>query len=562
MTGSPPIPEWVACRRCRALVYGKRFQRELLVCPECGDHAPVGAMGRLAQLLDEGSTAPLAPPPTPDDPLGFVDTVPYRDRLEEARRATGLDEAVVCARGVIRGFPVVAAAMDFRFLGGSLGTAVGRRITHAADTALADRTPLVLVTASGGARMQEGILALMQMAATSGALAELDEAGVLTVSVVTDPTYAGVAASFATLSDIIIAEPGARMGFTGPRVIEQTIGERLPEGFQTAEALIRHGLIDAIRPRSDLRSTLGQLLSLSAPAPAAGGGPGAALADVFERNPESLAASDPWERVGQARSAERPTTLDYISVVGEDFVELHGDRASGDSPAIVGGMARVGGRAVMVIGHQKGHGTAELIARDFGMPTPDGYRKAARLLRLAAKLGLPVLTLIDTPGAHPGVEGERMGQAFAIADNLRLMSRLPVPIVAVVTGEGGSGGALALGVADRVLCFPSSIYSVISPEGCAAILWRDRGKAPAAAAALGLDAGEQLRVGAVDAIVPEPDAGVQSDLIGAAVLLERAVGAAFDELAPLPAGELLRRRRRRFRRFNAAAASGEERGAR
>jgi len=544
--------DWVACPRCRALVYRKRFARDLSVCPECKEHAPLTAPDRLAQLLDAGSAVLLRSAPVVADPLRFTDTRPYVDRLREARRRTGLDEAVLCARGTVDGCPVVIAVMDFRFLGGSLGAAVGEAITQAAEVALADRLPLVLVTASGGARMQEGVISLMQMAKTSQALAALDEAGVLSVAILTDPTYGGVAASYATVADVVLAEPGARMGFAGPRVIAETIQERLPDGFQTAEYLLAHGLIDAVYPRSELRATLARLVAVSMPPdPSRAESPVAALI----RQPDELSARAAWDTVQLARHSGRPTTLDHVHHLLDGFVELHGDRVSGDCPAIVGGIGTLDGIPLVVVGHQKGHSTAELAARNFGMPHPEGYRQAARLMRLAAKLGIPVLTLIDTPGAHPGVEAEHRGQALAIAENLRLMSGLPVPIVAVITGEGGSGGALALGVADRVLACQNAFYSVISPEGCAAILWKSRVAAPTAATALRLDAADLLRLGVVEAVVPEPDGGAHRDPAQATCLLRDAVLATLDELLPLPAPELIRARRRRFRQFGLAEGS-------
>jgi acetyl-CoA carboxylase carboxyl transferase subunit beta len=419
--------------------------------------------------------------------------------------------------------------------------------------------------------MQEGTLALMQLAKTSAALADLDRAGILTIAVICDPTYAGVAASYASLPDVIIAEPGARMGFTGPRVIEQTIGQRLPEGFQTAEFLLEHGLVDDIVPRSGLRAAIARLLTVGpSPEPADGSADGPApgpaerrreaAAGPLIRTPEDVASREPWDAVQLARNPGRPTTLDYLAHLLDWFAELHGDRMSGDCPAVVGGLGQLGGRPVVVIGHQKGHSTAELSSRGFGMPTPAGYRKAARLMRLAAKLGIPVITFVDTPGTHPGIEAEEGGQAIAIAENLRLMSQLPVPIVTVITGEGGSGGALALGVADRVLCLASSVYSVISPEGCAAILWRDRGKAPEAAEALRIDAAAQLRLGVVDAVVPEPDEGAHENPSLAARLLRDSVTAALDELAGLPAAELLRGRRERYREIGIRMAGAHEDG--
>ncbi|MET7338316.1 acetyl-CoA carboxylase, carboxyltransferase subunit beta [Nonomuraea sp. NPDC005650] len=553
---------WWRCDGCGYLLYAKRLARSHGVCPECGHHRRVPASERVELLLDPGTAEPMDVPYPADDPLGFADTRPYRERLAEARARTGLSEAAIAARGRIGGVPAMLVVMEFDFLGGSLGGAVGELITVAAETALAERRPLVIVAASGGARMQEGALALMQMAKTSQALLALDQAGLPTISVITDPTYGGVAASFATLCDVIVAEPGARMGFAGPRVIERTIGERLPPGFQTAEFLLRHGQIDAIRSRDELRPTLRRLLRTLGPAQTR-----PSLAEAIARpspgelsalltDPDRLATTDPYQVVRLARSLDRPTALDYVHWLVDDFEELRGDRLGGDCPATVGGIGTLDGQPIVVIGQQKGHDAAELRERNFGMPAPAGYRKAARLMRLAAKVGIPVLTLVDTGGAYPGVSAEREGQAVAIAENLRLMAGLPVPIVSVVISEGGSGGALGLAVADRVLMLSNAVYSVISPEGCAAILWRDGAAAPSAARALGLDARELLARGVVDAVLPEPDGGAQADPEGTARLLGEAVGATLAELRALPAAELTARRRARFRRLGSRAVVG------
>ncbi|MFA1549858.1 acetyl-CoA carboxylase carboxyl transferase subunit alpha [Actinomadura chokoriensis] len=543
--------DWTLCLECRAVVYVPRYRRNLRVCPECGRHGQVAAPERIEQLCDPESVRPLSFSRTADDPLGFVDSRPYRVRLDDARRDTGLDDAVLCARGAIEGREAILAVMDFRFMGGSLGAAAGELVTRAAETALRERIPLIIVTASGGARMQEGAISLMQMAKTSQALARLDEAGVLTVSVITDPTFGGVAASFATLCDVIVAESGARLGFAGPRVIEQTIGRSLPEGFQSAEFLLAHGMVDAVRPRGTLRPMLGRLLRLGVQHGAETPGEVGPGGDVLVTDPEGLAERDAWEVVRQARHLGRPTALDYLREALDEFEELRGDRIGADCPAIVGGLGRLGDLAVVAIGQQKGHDLAELAARNFGMPTPAGYRKAARLMRLAAKLGLPVVTLVDTPGAYPGAEAEEQGQAVAIAENLRLMAALPVPIVAVVIGEGGSGGALALTVADRVLIYSNAFYSVISPEGCAAILWKDAAAAPAAAAALRLDARHLLRLGVVDGVLVEPERGAEHDHAGAARRLRAVLSAELRALRPLSRDRLVSRRRERFRRFGA-----------
>ncbi|HEX4221144.1 MAG TPA: acetyl-CoA carboxylase carboxyl transferase subunit alpha [Pseudonocardiaceae bacterium] len=551
---APSTSDWLACRHCRTLIYRKRFERALHICPACAWHARLTATQRVTQLLDVGHTEPITPARTLFDPLGFVDLIAYPERLAKARQRTGLDDAVVVVRGRVAGTPVVVAAMEFEFLGGSLGVAAGEAVTAAAEAALADRVPLLLVTASGGARMQEGTLSLMQLAKTANAMAELDEAGLLTITLVTDPTYGGVAASFATLSDVIVAEPMARMGFAGPRVIEQTIRQQLPAGFQTAEFLLDHGLIDDVRPRPELPHALGVLLAASRP-PVPGWG--ADVADPVLRSPDALAERPISQIVKLARHPDRPTTLDHLAHWMDGFIELHGDRAGADCPAIVGGLGVLDGLPLMAIGHQKGHTTTELVRRNFGMPSPAGYRKAARLMRLAAKLGVPVVTLIDTPGAHPGLEAEETGQAIAIAECLRTMGSLPVPVVSVITGEGGSGGALALGVADRVFMSANAIYSVISPEGCAAILWKTPDATSAAASSLRIDARSLLASGIVDGVVPEPDGGSHAKPATASALVRAAVVNAVRELRVQSGADLVRARRKRFRRFGLAESAAK-----
>jgi len=542
---------WSVCGRCRTMLYGKRFSQNLKVCPECGHHHLLTAAERIEQLLDPGSAELLDFGVCTADVLEFVDSKPYPQRLAEARRRTGLAEGVLVATGTLEGLPLVTAVMDFAFLGGSLGAASGELITRAAEEALSRRVPLLIVTASGGARMQEGPISLMQMAKTSQALARLDEAGILTIALITDPTFGGVAASFATQCDVIVAEPGARLGFAGRRVIEQTIGSALPAGFQTAEFLRERGLIDMIKSRSALRTALRRLLAagLPAPVPAAEDEAPASADRWLVRDPEQLAEIDPWQAVQRARDLDRPTTLDYLERAFADFEELHGDRLGEECQAIVGGIATLAGRPVLVLGHQKGRTAAELALRNYGMPTPAGYRKAARLMRLASKLGLPIVTLVDTPGAYPGIEAEERGQAVAIAESIRLMTSLPVPIVTVIIGEGGSGGALALAVADEVLIDQHGVYSVISPEGCASILWNDASRAPVAARSLKGDARSLLRMNVVDGVLTEPDGGNQADHAEAArriaVVLKQTLG----RLDEMDARTLVEARRDRFRSY-------------
>jgi acetyl-CoA carboxylase carboxyl transferase subunit alpha len=254
-----------------------------------------------------------------------------------------------------------------------------------------------------------------------------------------------------------------------------------------------------------------------------------------------------WQRTQLARHPQRPYTLDFVRLLFTDFSELHGDRAFADDPAIVSGFARFHARPVLVIGHQKGRDTKQRLARNFGQAKPEGYRKALRLMRLAAKFGRPILTLIDTPGAYPGIDAEERGQAEAIASNLREMSRLPVPIVVTITGEGGSGGALAIAVGDKINMLENSVYSVISPEGCASILWRDPSKAETAAEALHITAPNLIALGLVDEVVPEPEGGAHLDHEATARFLDPVLTRSLDELDALPIPELLHRRYEKFR---------------
>ena len=551
--------EWLRCPACGAFVYHKRLKRNLGVCPECNHHFRLRLRERLAQLFDADSVEQMTGDLEPVDALSFIDSKPYPDRIADAQRKTGLKAGAVYGTGTIDGLPIVFAAIDFAFIGGSMSGAVGEAITRAAELALERRSPLLVISASGGARMQEGCISLMQMAKTSQAVARLAEEGVPFISLLTDPTYGGVSASYATLGDVLISEPGAHIGFAGPSVIEQTIHQQLPEGFQTAEFLLEHGMLDVVEPRENLRRTLRNLLAVHAGAEAARSEDGPArvrrLPSAEGRppvtDPDELTPRDPWEVVQLARHIDRPRAVDLIAHALDEFHDLCGDRLFGEDRAITGGLARIGELPVMVIGQQKGHTTSEMMEHNFGMPEPEGYRKAMRLMRYAARFGLPVVTFVDTPGAYPGLGAEERGQSIAISESILLMSRLPVPTVTVVTGEGGSGGALALATSDRVLMMENAYYSVISPEGCATILFKDAAAAPRAAKALRITSPELLRLGVMDAVVPEPDEGAQADPLAAGANLRAALITALEELLPLDTGDLLAQRYERFRKFGA-----------
>jgi acetyl-CoA carboxylase carboxyl transferase subunit beta len=566
------------------MLYTKRLARNLRVCTECGYHLRLGAHERITQLTDPGSFSRSEFAAREPDPLRFTDLRPYPDRLRDAAERSGESEAVIGGTARIGGHDVALVVMDFAFLGGSMGVEVGRRVTQVAQTALDRRIPLVAVCASGGARMQEGVLSLMQMARTSQAFGRLHEAGVLSICLLTDPTFGGVSASFATLGALVIAEHGAHIGFAGPRVVAQTIREELPPGFQTAEFLLAHGLVDRVEDRAELRPLLIRLLAMhQQPTPAVTAANLAAAPDLAEvadlevmdldvvdlevvgavsvvDEVEGSVAVDPWDVVQAARDVNRPTTLDYLRTAFDDFVELHGDRLVGDDTAIVAGIASLGGRTVVVIGHQKGHSVKELVGRNFGMPRPEGYRKAIRLLDYAERFGLPVVTLVDTPGAHPGLEAEERGQSSAIAHTVLRIGRLRTPVVSVVIGEGGSGGALALCAADRLLMLERSYLSVISPEGCAAILWRSATQAPRAARELCLLPAQLVALGAATSVVPEPPGGTQFDPVGAAARLRLALLRELAELSGTDPHELLADRVARLDALDGAAISPPTRG--
>ncbi len=538
----------VSCPRCGNSVDESVLAASWYVCPNCHAHLPMPASLRVAQLADARSFREWDRGLTSVDPLGFTDQKPYRERLAEARHLTGLREAVVTGQATLDGQPFVLVAFDFRFLGGTMGSAVGEKVARAFEGATRKRLPVIAVTASGGARMQEGMLSLLQMAKTAAAAGQHHSAGLPYIAVLANPTFGGVAASFGVRADVLVAEPEALVGFVGPRVVEMTTGEAAPEEAYRAETLLRHGLLDMVVPRGQQRRVLSYLLRHLRPAPT-----GRAARPQLPPLPEPAYLSA-WETVQLARRVGRPTSVDYLSRVFDGFVELHGDRASGDDPAVVTGLAELAGQTVFVLAQERGRTEDEQARRRRGMALPEGFRKACRVMRLASKFQLPVVTLVDTPGAYPGPESERRGIAVAIAECLATMVALPVPTVAVVIGEGGSGGALALATADRVLMLEHAIYSVISPEGAAAILYRNAGRAPEVAEALRLTSSDLKRLGVVDRVVPEPPGGAHTDPQKAAELLRDHLVDALREVQAQPLRRLLRERYRRYRHIGQVGA--------
>ena len=499
------IPEglWKKCRICKEPIFAEDVKSNLYTCPKCGGYFRVHAYRRIEMLVDDGSfiewnkTMPIS------NPLDFPD---YETKLEEERQKSKLNEAVVTGEATIGNVRTAIAVCDARFMMSSMGRVVGEKITAAVEKATEEKMPIIIFSCSGGARMQEGMISLMQMAKTSAALKRHHEAGQLFISFLTDPTMGGVSASFAMLGDIILAEPKALIGFAGPRVIAQTIGTKLPEGFQSAEFLLEHGFIDAIVERSEQRSVLKKILRAHTSGfkkVARQESQDENIEKVAEKRQKVKAPKTAWDSVLLSRRPDRPTAKDYIDRMFSFFLELHGDRLSGDDGAIVGGIANYYGKPVMVVAEQKGKSTKENKIRNFGMPNPSGYRKVLRLMKHANKFNMPIICIVDTPGAFCGIEAEEKGQAEAIARALFEMSDMTVPILSVVIGEGGSGGALALAVANEVWMLEHSIYSILSPEGFASILYKDAKKSKEAAEVMKITSKELLALGVIDRVIKE-----------------------------------------------------------
>lgn len=494
----PEVPEgmWKKCNKCGAAIYTEDVIEGLNVCPKCKGYFRMPAYKRIESIVDTGSFEEWDNEMEIQNPLKFPG---YEKKIKETKEKTGLNEAVITGKASIHGYKTVLGVMDARFMMASMGYNVGEKITRAVERATEEKLPVILFTCSGGARMQEGIVSLMQMAKTSAAFKRHSDAGLLYITVLTDPTTGGVTASFAMLGDIILAEPNALIGFAGPRVIEQTIRQKLPTGFQRSEFLLEHGFIDAIVERENLRDTLSLILSLHI-------GPEIKLTMEDIKNGKTKGEGmkmTPWERILVSRMTDRPTSLDYCKLLFEDFFELHGDRNFKDDGAIVGGIARFQGMPVTVIAQQKGRNVKDNIKRNFGMPSPEGYRKALRLMKEAEKFHRPIICFIDTPGAFCGLEAEERGQGEAIATNLFEMSGIRVPILSIVVGEASSGGALAMGVSDEVWMLENAVYTILSPEGFASILWKDSAKAPDAAKVMKITAKDLYRLHIIDAIIKE-----------------------------------------------------------
>lgn len=544
-TRRPEVPEGLLrkCNKCGGAIIAEDVKKDHYICPKCGGYFRVHARRRIEMVTDEGSFEEWDSDLQGGNPLEYKG---YEEKLEKLQEKTGLSEAVITGKAKIDGRETAIGVCDGRFLMASMGEAVGEKIARAVERATEERLPVILFACSGGARMQEGIVSLMQMAKTSAALKHHSDAGLLYISILTDPTTGGVTASFAMLGDVILAEPKALIGFAGPRVIEQTIGQKLPEGFQRAEFLLEHGFLDAIVERPQMKAVLSKILALHENGKGTDFNRKECAQDLVAdgRKEEKLTA---WQRVELSRRKDRPVGSDYIDALFTDFVEFHGDRYFADDKAIIGGVARFHGTPVTVIAQAKGRNTKENIERNFGMPKPEGYRKALRLMKQAEKFARPVICLVDTPGAFCGLEAEERGQGEAIARNIYEMSGLKVPVVSIIIGEGGSGGALAMATADEVWMLENSIYSILSPEGFASILWKDSSKAKEAAEVMKLTAENLKAQGIVERVFAEPETYTVQNMDSVIMQINEAIEEFLMRYGSMSEQELIRHRYERFR---------------
>ena len=497
----------IECPFCgRELDKDKVIKRKY-VCYECGYYFRVRTNNRIKMVVDRGSFEQWFEDLVESNPLSFEG---YEEKLEATREKTGLTEAVTVGKCRIYGEEAVIGVCDSRFLMGSMGHVVGERITAAVERATKLRLPVFIFCCSGGARMQEGIISLMQMAKTTAAIKKHSDAGLFYCTILTDPTTGGVTASFATVGDVIMAEPGALIGFAGPRVIKQTIGQDLPEGFQRAEFQVEKGFADGIVKREDLRKTIYYLIVANRPKEGvfrvrrqSEEDKRFMYTEILKELTWKSRSLTAWEKVKAVRQAIRPSAKDYMDYIFDFFVEAKGDRAYGDDQAIMGGIAMLNGQPITVIADMKGNTIEECQKRNFGMPLPEGYRKALRLMKQAEKFGRPIVSFVNTAGAYCGIEAEERGQGEAIARNLLEMSALKVPVLCIVIGEGGSGGALATAVGNEVWMMENATYSILSPEGFASILWKDASAAPKASEVMNITSQDLKRLGVVEKIIPE-----------------------------------------------------------
>jgi len=520
------------------------------VCPFCRFHYTVTARQRVDLLADKGTFKESYKYVSSMDPLSFSRRSRYRKFLAEDQSRTGLTEAAVTGRCRIGDVETVLIVLDFGFMGGTMGSVVGEKVSMAFENAARRGIPAVAVVSGGGARIQEGVLSLMQMAKTVTAANRLRDAEVPFIVVLANPSTGQAYASFANLADVILAEPGSLIGLSPLRTLREVSKMPLPLDAHTAEAHVGHGLLDNVVDRENLQSRIASLLQILTAQKQGSSN----HKNLLKAEPPESTEVEPWEAVTAARNSERPQASVYFRSMLDPFIELRGDRLNSDDRSIIAGLGFMDGQPVAVIGQQR----RPLVEGERYHVFPDGLRKAQRIIDLASRFKLPLVTLIDTQGADPGLEAEEQGIGNAIAKTLSSMLTVPTPVVSVVIGEGGSEGALALSLSDRILIQQYAIYSPMSVNHTLGAAHHDYMLDREAAEALMLTAHDCLELGIADQVVLEPEGGAHVDPREASAILQTAILTNIVQLSKMSQGKLLKKRYKKFRRMGEGSGHSQE----
>jgi len=520
------------------------------VCPFCRFHYTVTARERIELLVDKETFKETYKYVKTVEPLSFSRRNRYRKFLEQDQNRTGLTEAAVAGKCRIGDVETMLIVLDFGFMGGTMGSVVGEKVSMAFENAARRGIPAVAVVSGGGVRIQEGVLSLMQMAKTVTAANRLRDGEVPFIVVLANPSTGQAYASFANLADVILAEPGSLIGLSPLRTLREVSKTPLPLDAHTAEAHVGHGLLDNVVDRENLQPRIASILQILTAQKHGKSN----HKNLLKSEPEECDEVEPWGAMTAARNSERPQASSYFRSILDPFIELRGDRLNSDDRSVVTGIGFMDGLAVAVIGQQR----RTLVEGERYHVFPDGLRKAQRLIDLASRFKLPLVTLIDTQGADPGLEAEEQGIGNAIARTLSSMLTVPTPMVSVVIGEGGSEGALALGLSDRILMQQFAIYSPISVNHTLGAAHHDHMLDREAAEALMLTAHDCLELGIADEVVPEPDGGSHVDPHEASAVLQTAILTNIFQLSKMSEGKLLKRRYKKFRRMGEGSGHSQE----
>ena len=520
------------------------------VCPFCRFHYTVTARQRIDLLADKGTFKESYKYISSMEPLSFSRRSRYRKFFSQDQNRTGLTEAAVTGVCRIGDTETMLIVLDFGFMGGTMGSVVGEKVSMAFENAARRGIPAVAVVSGGGVRIQEGVLSLMQMAKTVTAANRLRDEEVPFVVVLANPSTGQAYASFANLADVILAEPGSLIGLSPLRTLREVSKMPLPLDAHTAEAHVGHGLLDNVVDRENLRLRISSLLEILTSHKHGKSN----HKHLLKSGPVECEAVEPWEAVTAARNSERPLAIAYFRSMMDPFIELRGDRLNSDDRSIIAGLGFMDGQPMAVIGQQR----RQLVEGERYHVFPDGLRKAQRVIDLACRFKLPLVTLIDTQGADPGLEAEEQGIGNAIARTLSSMLTVPTPMVSVVIGEGGSEGALALSLSDRILIQQYAVYSPMSVNHTIGNAHHDHTLDREAAEALMLTAYDCQELGIADEIVPEPEGGAHVDPREAASVLQNAILTNIAHLAKMSEGKLLKKRYHKFRRMGEGSEHSQE----